>query len=206
MERISGLRAVVWLKRGRKVRPLAGLDIPAPHDEARMVASSALGVDSREGRIVGYSGDQPTTWRIKERHRARAARFPDGNHFGQLEDINSAGVAVGTVRDYPGEDGQATLWQSRSAPEALAPASTYPATEAHGINAKGQILGEAGDFETAFPVMWQSPARAPVDLPPLPGEDYAIARDINDRGEVAGSSCNATGCHPIVWRQGTPTS
>jgi hypothetical protein len=54
--------------------------------------------------------------------------------------------------------------------------------------------------------MWQSPASEPVELPPLPGDDYAIAKDINDRGEVAGSSCSATGCRPVVWREGTPTS
>lgn len=78
---------------------------------------------------------------------------------------------------------------------------------ANAINNAGQIAGQSdlpGDTIT-HAVLWQTGAR-PTDLGTLPGGEgdvFIVANDINARGQVVGSSCDASfNCRAWLWENG----
>jgi probable HAF family extracellular repeat protein len=75
------------------------------------------------------------------------------------------------------------------------------------INNAGQIAGQSDlpDDTITHAALWQKGAR-PTDLGTLPGGEgdvYIVANDINARGQVVGSSCDATfACRAFLWDHG----
>ena len=71
------------------------------------------------------------------------------------------------------------------------------------INNSGQIAGISdppGDA-TTYAVLWQNGAI--TNLGTLPGDVSSVAADINARGQVVGSSCDANfNCRAFLWDNG----
>jgi probable HAF family extracellular repeat protein len=85
------------------------------------------------------------------------------------------------------------------------------------INNRGQIIGASEstrkDPDCSPPqvfdieaVLWEASKGVIKELPPLPGDTEAVAEDINDAGEVAGTSgnCAAGAIEAVLWRHGRP--
>ncbi len=81
-------------------------------------------------------------------------------------------------------------------------ASTY--SEAFGVNASGQVVGEGCVNPTCFVhgLLWDG--GAPVDLGTLVGGDASHARGINDDGTIIGDSEISSGgdSHAVTWDSG----
>jgi uncharacterized membrane protein len=76
------------------------------------------------------------------------------------------------------------------------------ASEAHGVNAEGVIVGAAAVGGIRRAVSWSSLTAAPLILPTL-GGTFGIARSINDQNVIAGVVQAATGDTVIVlWQPG----
>ena len=73
-----------------------------------------------------------------------------------------------------------------------------------GINDKGQIVGTAynSDFSDAHAFMWPSSTSPGIDLntviPPDSGWELAVARGVNNRGEIVGAGFLNGALHAYV--------
>lgn len=83
---------------------------------------------------------------------------------------------------------------------------------ASGINAYGQVVGYSQTSTGSRAFLWQpasdnSTTGLLVDLGDLPGgEDYSVGQDINDSGQVVGSSWAADERRPFAWSPSVPNS
>lgn len=119
------------------------------------------------------------------------------NQFAQA--VNEAGTAVGWIS----EDGinQAVAWTSGAMIRLPGFCATCP-SQAMGINDFGDIAGVASQADgTRRAVVWHGNAMTTV-LAPLAGDAESTAADINNQGEVAGSSGTGFFTRPVVWRGG----
>jgi uncharacterized membrane protein len=107
--------------------------------------------------------------------------------------INDRGTIVGTMRGGPGSE-VGVVWQGPDHTATLLPGSTDHVIIG-GVNDHGVIVGTSWEYPYFRPLRWASPASAPEPIGG-PGLD-ALARDVNDRGLVAGSMA-ATG-RSFTW-------
>lgn len=121
--------------------------------------------------------------------------------------INARGQVVGVSARAPNTLEAAFLWTARDGLTDLFP-DLPPRTDAWAINSAGTItgiLGRAGLISTnpmrPQPYVW-SRNRGMVMLGKLPGGDGAVAREINERGDVVGEANvgpDAMGLHATLW-------
>jgi hypothetical protein len=84
----------------------------------------------------------------------------------------------------------------------LAEPSGASASEAHGVNAAGVIVGEAAIGGIRRAVAWSSLTAAPTILPTL-GGTFGTARSINDQNVIAGvAQTNAGDTVIVLWQPG----
>ena len=83
---------------------------------------------------------------------------------------------------------------------------------ASGINSIGQVVGYSQASSGLRAFLWQptsdnSTTGSLFDLGDLPGgEDYSVGHDINDSGQVVGSSWTADERHPFIWNPIVPNA
>ncbi|TDD69842.1 hypothetical protein E1262_11240 [Jiangella aurantiaca] len=119
-------------------------------------------------------------------------------------DIARNGTVVGTARTQATPRPQ-TAFVHRDAARSLGtlPGSTF--SRAMGVNARGQVVGEAftAGAESSRAVIWDRRDHLSV-LPGLRGPDSsAVANAINERGDVAGVSTASDGrATAVIWPRG----
>lgn len=131
--------------------------------------------------------------------------------------LNDLGQVVG--RSSSGLEDRGFLWQPSSPNGKTGSAYDLGAlpgggdrSSATGINSIGQIVGYSLAHTGVRAFLWQpvlnnSTTGSLIDLGDLPGgEDYSVASDINDLGQVVGTSWTADDRHPFVWNPSVPNA
>lgn len=83
---------------------------------------------------------------------------------------------------------------------------------ANGMNDLGQVVGETSNGAFSQPVLWNNDeTHSATVLAVLPGDDGGYALDINNQGDVLGTSIDfdlsintVSTARPIVWQSGVP--
>src|SRR5262249_46857557 len=112
----------------------------------------------------------------------------------QPNDLNESGQVVGLSKwSYdPYDDARAFVWDSASGMQALQSSSTYNTATA--INEAGQIVGwsqtsvNSGQYQYSQSAFFRDSSGAMTNLGTLPGLPLSEAFDVNDLGQVVGSS------------------
>jgi probable HAF family extracellular repeat protein len=128
-----------------------------------------------------------------------------GDTVSNATSINRAGQAVG----WSGSCGvviHAVLWQNGSTINLRGLRGNQ--AEAVDINNRGQIVGNAltskGSGAHVRAVFWQNGTIS--DLGTLPGDVDSFSFGNNDKGQIVGQSCPASGlCRGFIWQNGTMT-
>ncbi|HYC99637.1 MAG TPA: GC-type dockerin domain-anchored protein, partial [Phycisphaerales bacterium] len=132
-------------------------------------------------------------------------RLPELGGFGSAaRAINSSGLIVGTV-DLPNQLGVPCIWPETGGVQPLdQQVSSFG--EALAVNDLGQVAGYAYTDTGTVAFVW-SAATGAIDIGNL-GNHHAIARGINNRGQVVGQAyipgTSATQ-HGFVWQNGVLT-
>jgi probable HAF family extracellular repeat protein len=129
-----------------------------------------------------------------------------GGRYSNIEDINNAGQAVGYSTTDP--SGYLAILVENSTVTQL---QRFPGSEgysfAEAINDDGVIVGSCdwGDDENEHAAMWIDKDLPPINLGTL-GGDASEAIDINNRGQIIGTSTREFGSfpddYPFVWQNG----
>jgi probable HAF family extracellular repeat protein len=144
---------------------------------------------------------KPAIWENAEPRALPTAPFRDGFMGGN----NNRGQVVGNVVNCNSSAGRAYLWEKNKVINmgtigglGLSPSS---------INNKGQATGTyttTAGIDRGF--LWQNGVA--MDLGALPGDPVAHGNVINDRGQIAGQSCDQSGfphCSVFLWQNGVMT-
>jgi probable HAF family extracellular repeat protein len=165
-------------------------------------AGIARAVNER-GDVVGNQGSEPILW-ASSRHR-RVLALPGTAQIGSAMDVSDDRTAVGHFTfqdDIFHTHCFRTLADGTSTDLGLlAQGNTCTA---HGINGRGEIVGEANVVPDGpvHPFLWRDGALR--DLGTLGNGDMAIAFGIDSHGQVVGRSNVTPGGtgHAFVWRRG----
>ncbi|GLY44108.1 hypothetical protein Amsp01_101310 [Amycolatopsis sp. NBRC 101858] len=151
------------------------------------------GAGTVAGTLRPGSPDQPRVgvlWRADELHVAGAA-------FGQdteLDDVNAAGVAVGSYSAphvFGVPDLHHAVRYAGGTFERLPDPPGYTNTVALAVNARGDILGAVGESASTgvyASVVWPADAPGTVDVLPVPSPGWQVQAGIADDGTVAAAA------------------
>ena len=153
------------------------------------------------GQAVGYSGDCFTAKHAVMWQNNTAFPLQDlgveRSNFGFA--INNLGQIVGQVRTADGSTRVASLWQPDGTLTVLGILPGQQASQATGINSKGQVVGSTFDsgFNWSGGFIWQNGVM--TDLNTLIPEDSNLmiinASNINERGQISGMAFVHAGPH-----------
>ena len=153
------------------------------------------------GYVSGTSGIRPVWW--TRRGEVRLLQSV-GSQTTQALDLNDRGDIVGVSG---GEPKAAVLWPRKGGLVSLGTLPGFAHSEAVAISENATITGVAtgvGEFPTrSRAVLWQPGGLAIQDLGALPGGTDSRARDVNNRGEVVGTSTSAKGSRAFIWTAST---
>jgi hypothetical protein len=155
------------------------------------------------------SGPLPTIW---QNGIVSQLPLPSGETLGRANDINSSGIAVGSVNG--GSLERAAIYNGTNATVITQTTSNGSFfTTAFGINDSGLVAGIGLDPNNAarnvgliyqIPSTWQfgGGTENPLDIGALPGKNGAIPFGIGNGGHVVGASTFNTGSGmPFIWTQ-----
>ena len=129
-----------------------------------------------------------------------------GDSVGVALEINEKGQVVGVSGDcapYGQAIAHALLWQ-HGRPFHLGSLGGHNGTIPFVINNRGQVVGfsDLADEVTTHAFLWTKQNHM-QDLGTLPGDVFSSASGINDKGQVVGGSCDASGnCRDFLWDDG----
>ena len=158
------------------------------------------------GAVVGtgattFFGSSPLPL-IWENGAVAQLPLPAGQTLGRANDINNAGVAVGSVNG--GSLERACLY-SEGAGSVITATTTNGSfmTTAFGINDAGLVVGNGVDPNNAavnVGIAYDSVANTAVAVDPLPGRNGNLCFGVSEAGHVVGSSMfNQGSGTPFVW-------
>ncbi len=111
-------------------------------------------------------------------------------------DVNRKGEVVGQSNDGPNRQGKAVRWGSDGVIHLLPTDHESVFSSALAINNQGQIVG----FDNSEAVLWTQGRE--IELGDF-GDEPNAALDVNDKGEVVGSSSEAEGrMRAFLWKNG----
>jgi probable HAF family extracellular repeat protein len=156
------------------------------------------------GQAVGYSGDCFTAKHAVMWQNGTAFPLPDlgvaRSNFGFA--INNLGQIVGQVRKADGSARVAALWQPDGTLTVLGTLPGEIASQATGINSKGQVVGSTFDSGPNGPnwtggFIWQNLVMTDLNtLIPADSNLFIInASNINERGQISGMAFVHAGPH-----------
>jgi probable HAF family extracellular repeat protein len=131
--------------------------------------------------------------------------FP-GDTIGIALNINDQGQVVGVsggCAPYGLSTVHALLWQD-GVPLDLGSLGGHNGTIPFVINKQGEVVGYSvlADEVTTHAFLWTKENHM-QDLGTLPGDVFSSASGINDKGQVVGGSCDASGnCRDFLWDNG----
>ncbi|MBK6751529.1 MAG: hypothetical protein IPG67_16425 [Acidobacteria bacterium] len=171
-----------------------------PFCVANAATGSALVVGTCATTLFGTSR-LPAVW---QNGSVSQLPLPDGETLGDANDINSAGVAVGSINS--GSLQRAAIYSGGSATvitQTTAGGSFF--TTAFGINDSGRIVGSGIDPSNAarnVGMVYDIGAGSATEVGALPGMNGALAFGIGNGGHVVGSSMMNQGSGtPFIWTQ-----
>ena len=171
--------------------------------------SAALGINSA-GDIVGESGvaigcgSHATLWPNDGTGPVDLGLLQASGCFSQARAISASGDVVGFSEITPGFN-RGFLWQ-RGRMTALLPLNGGLASEAIGINGRGDVVGASQVPGDVRAVVWRRGSTAAVDLAVggIAGTSFLYANAINDRGDIVGQMQVGGESHAfIVPQRGT---
>ncbi|MGN9913882.1 hypothetical protein ACTMTJ_40740 [Phytohabitans sp. LJ34] len=183
--------------------PATGCTISQLDEHKEWVWSFVTGADPTGRYILGYgwtdqAEDPAARYPVIWDNGVRTA-VPIPGTRQQLEDVNSAGVAVGSSAD-PDTSEALSPWIYRNG--RVRPLPGGVTGEARAINDRGDV---AGNTAAGVAVRWSADATRPgPEKLPLPaGAASASAHDIDEDGTVVGTMWGKDGIgRGIVWRPG----
>ena len=111
-------------------------------------------------------------------------------------DVNSTGEVVGQSNDGPNRQGKAVRWGTDGRIHLLPTKEESVFSSALALNNRGQIVG----FDNSEAVLWTKGQE--IELGDF-GDEPNAALDVNDDGEVVGSSAEAEGrMRAFLWKKG----
>lgn len=131
--------------------------------------------------------------------------LPGSFAFGRANDVNSAGVAVGSVGG--GTDETAVIWGTSGAPSLITTPTSGGATmrTAFRVNDSGWAVGQGIDPDNAarnVGFVFDSVTGTSFEVGALTGANGAIAYGVSNAGHVVGSSMlNQGSGRPFVWTE-----
>lgn len=196
--RTGGSQAFSWTQSGN----IVGL----PNLTARAYCASNSANDS--GTVVGTcstsfsgSGRLPTIW---QSGMVSQLPLPTGETLGDANDVNSAGIAVGSVN---GGSAQRGVIYSGGTATVITQTTTGGSffTTAFSINDSNRIVGIGIDpANTARNVglVYDIGSSSAIEVGALPGRNGAIAFGVGNGGHVVGASMQNQGAGlPFIWTQ-----
>ena len=194
-------RGFVWTAATgmRTLPPLPGFD-----------ESGAFAVNER-GDIVGFcrsvSGtpkDRATLWSLDG--TATAIPLPPGTDATVAVDINAKGEVVVNALAVEGFRGVAFVWSRHGGfveVDALEPGGRTTTT-GNAISERGEVVGSSDRAGATHAFVW-SAEQGSRDLGTLDGADLSEAFDVNERGEIVGTSYVApiqagVPFHAVLWQ------
>lgn len=178
------------------------LDLPGDATQSIAVAINSSG--QAVGQIDFANGQEAVVW-DSSGAITRLGFLPGGSTFSSAQDINDDGHVVGVAG--AGGHYHGFVWDGDGPIEELPTPSGMTNAFAQAINNDGAIVGSASVmYQPDIAVLWDG--GAPVALEPLVAGASAGASDINDAGQVVGSSATTAPPwlvrHPVLWDGGDP--
>jgi len=185
----------------RAVRRAGVQELALPPGGTGGVAYAINEVGEAAGYASGTAGVQPVWW--TRRGEVRLLQSV-GTDTARALDLNDRGDVVGVSGDAVRT---AVVWPQKGGIVSLGTLAGFTHSEAVSISENGTVAGVAigaGEFvNRSRGVLWPSGGGAPQDLGALSGGVDTRARDVNNRGEVVGTSSSANGDRAFVWTAST---
>ncbi|MDT9002050.1 hypothetical protein RQP53_22420 [Paucibacter sp. APW11] len=170
-----------------------------------------LGASDSIAKAINGAGQIAGTAKLGEYNWQAFATEAGGEHpyllagargeFNAAVGINEAGAVAGNRGYWGGQPNSATKWIDHGQTVIELPSLGGASTLAAGINAAGQVVGEAQDQNgDLHAVLWSVSGREVQDLGTLGGR-WSTARALNDQGLVVGGSFtgDAVGFHAFAY-------
>ncbi|MFS0699501.1 hypothetical protein AB6N24_05960 [Cellulomonas sp. 179-A 4D5 NHS] len=169
----------------------------------RYPSSSATGINEL-GQVVGtgggmYTAIRPFVWDVATGQVTWLGALGTGNAaYGQA--INDAGQVVGHSRLQTEGPARAFLWDPATGRMDDLGTLGGTTSEAHGINDAGQVVGQAMREDQRWRAfVWDPGTGVMTDLGAVREDGQSWAADINDAGDVVGTSTVETGSAGFLW-------
>lgn len=170
----------------------------------RISTLSSANAINNAGQVVGSSGNRALLW-SPSTGTTDLGTLPSQDSS-SASDINNLGQVVGDSGD------RAFLWNENTGMRDLGTLPGKNSSSASAINNLGQVVGGSGnsnEFPSSRAFLWdettgmQDLGTLPSQVPEDPDYTESYASDINDAGQVVGSSLSAFSPTAFLWSNST---
>lgn len=154
------------------------------------------------GEMVGFSSEAQvlTSQAVHWSASGELRKLPTlGGGYASAQDANNLGQVVGISTNAAGQY-RAALWEPDGTVRDLGTLGGE-ASYAYAINERGEVVGHARTASGEGRAFFWSPKSGMLELAPLPGHASAVARGINEKGQVVGISIGGADWErAVVWQ------